>query len=130
MANETDPVKKEAIGKEINELTIEAGKVSVSNEFSNLMESMGGKNLNAATGMDLTFYHNSFPTFRSINGWRFHHSVSLIRYSVLSNLNWRLYTKNTIAGKTIRDAYNTILSKAKPMRGILMHVQCSVYPNI
>ena len=48
MANETDPVKKEAIGKEINELTIEAGKVSVSNEFSNLMESMGGKNLNAA----------------------------------------------------------------------------------
>ena len=111
MANETDPVKKEAIGKEINELTIEAGKVSVSNEFSNLMESMGGKNLNAATGMDLTFYHNSFPTFQI-------------------NPNWRLYTKNTIAGKTIRDAYNTILSKAKPMRGILMHVQCSVYPNI
>ena len=68
MANETDPVKKEAIGKEINELTIEAGKVSVSNEFSNLMESMGGKNLNAATGMDLTFYHNSFPTFQ-INKW-------------------------------------------------------------
>ena len=52
MADEADPVKKEAIGKEINELTIQAGKVSVSNEFSNLMESMGGKNLNAATGMD------------------------------------------------------------------------------
>lgn len=68
MADETDPVKKEAIGKEINELTIQAGKVSVSNEFSNLMESMGGKNLNAATGMDLTYYHNSFPAFQ-INKW-------------------------------------------------------------
>ena len=68
MADEADPVKKEAIGKEINELTIQAGKVSVSNEFSNLMESMGGKNLNAATGMDLTYYHNSFPAFQ-INKW-------------------------------------------------------------
>lgn len=68
MADETDPAKKEAIGKKINELTIEAGKVSVSNEFSNLMESMGGKNVNAATGMDLTFYHNSFPAFQ-INKW-------------------------------------------------------------
>ena len=33
MADEADPVKKEAIGKEINELTIQAGKVSVPNEF-------------------------------------------------------------------------------------------------
>lgn len=68
MAEEADPVKKEAIGKEINELTIEAGKVSVSNEFSNLMESMGAKGLNAGTSYDYTVYYNSFPTYQ-INKW-------------------------------------------------------------
>lgn len=68
MAEEVDPVKKEAIGKEINELTIKTGKVSVSNEFSNLMESMGGKDVNAGTSFDLTFYHNSFPAYQ-INKW-------------------------------------------------------------
>lgn len=68
MANETDPVKKEAINKEINDLTVAAAKISVSNEFSNLIESMGGKGLNAATGFDMTFYHNSFPSYQ-INKW-------------------------------------------------------------
>lgn len=68
MANENDPIKKEAIGKEINELTIEAAKFSVSSEFSNLMESMGAKELNAGTSYDYTIYHNSFPAFQ-INKW-------------------------------------------------------------
>lgn len=68
MADETDPVKKDAISKEINQLTVSAAKVSTSNEFSNLMESMGGKDVNAATGMDMTYYHNSFPPYQ-INKW-------------------------------------------------------------
>ena len=68
MANETDPAKKKAINEAINELTIAAGKVSVSNEFSNLMESMGGKQVNAGTSYDLTYYHNSFPAYQ-INKW-------------------------------------------------------------
>lgn len=68
MANETDPIKKEAIGREINELTIESAKLSVSSEFSNLMESMGAKELNAGTTYDYTIYHNSFPSYQ-INKW-------------------------------------------------------------
>lgn len=68
MANETDPEKKKAINVEINELTIAAGKVSMSNEFSNLLESMGGKRVNAGTSYDLTYYHNSFPAYQ-INKW-------------------------------------------------------------
>ena len=44
MAVEADPAKKEAISKEINELTVEAGKLSMPTEFSNLMESIGGRN--------------------------------------------------------------------------------------
>lgn len=68
MAEETDPVKKEAISKEINELSIEAGKVSVSNEFSELIEGMGGTGLNAGTSWDYTVYYNTFPPYQ-INKW-------------------------------------------------------------
>lgn len=68
MAETEDPVKKEAIGKEINELTIEAGKISLSNEFSELIEGMGGTGLNAGTSWDYTMYYNTFPPFQ-INKW-------------------------------------------------------------
>ncbi len=67
-ADETDPVKKEAIDKEINELTIKAAQYSVSNEYSNLMESMGAKGVNAGTIYDYTVYYNSFPTYQ-VNKW-------------------------------------------------------------
>lgn len=33
-----------------------------------LIESIGGKNLNAGTSYDMTFYHNSFPPYQ-INKW-------------------------------------------------------------
>lgn len=77
MAEETDPLKKEAIGKEINDLTVEEGKISVSNEFMNLIESMGGKGLNAGTSYDVTYYHNSFPPYQ-INKWLEIYSQRLI----------------------------------------------------
>ena len=56
MAEEADPAKKEAISKEINELTVKAGKLGLPNEYSNLMESMGAKGVNAGTYYDWTFY--------------------------------------------------------------------------
>lgn len=68
MAEEVDPIKKEAISKEINELTVEAGKISLSNEFSELIEGMGGTGLNAGTSYDYTIYYNSFPPYQ-INKW-------------------------------------------------------------
>ena len=68
MADEVDPVKKEAISKEINELTVSAGKISQPGEYSNLMESMGAKGVNAGTSYDWTFYHCSFPAYQ-INKW-------------------------------------------------------------
>ena len=61
MAKETDPVKKKAINDEINKLTVEAAKFSLTNEFSSLVEGIGGKGLNAATSYDMTYYLNSFP---------------------------------------------------------------------
>jgi predicted Zn-dependent peptidase len=56
-----DPAKREAISKEINQLTKESAKYNLSNDFSNLSQSIGGENLNAATSFDYTIYHNSFP---------------------------------------------------------------------
>ncbi len=61
MAKTTDPEKRKAISKEINDLTKEAAKYSLSNEFSNLTLAMGGEDLNAATSYDYTVYHSSFP---------------------------------------------------------------------
>ena len=91
MAKETDPEKKANISKEINELTVEEGKISISNEFSNLMESIGGKGMNAGTSFDLTYYHNSFPAYQ-INKWleitseRFRHPVFRTFQSELENV--------------------------------------------
>lgn len=77
MAEATDPARKEAINKEINELTIQAGKISMPNEFPNLVESMGGTGLNAGTSYDYTIYHNSFPPYQ-INKWLELYSQRLI----------------------------------------------------
>lgn len=68
MALTTDPAQREAIGLEINRLSIEAGKLSMTNEFSNLIEGMGGTGLNAYTSYDVTAYHNSFPAYQ-LNKW-------------------------------------------------------------
>lgn len=68
MAVENDPARKEALNKEINELSIKASEVSVSSEYSNLMESMGAKDVNAGTSLDYTIYHSSFPAYQ-INKW-------------------------------------------------------------
>ena len=101
MAATSDPAQKAAIGRQINDLTVEAGKISVSNEFSDLMESIGGKNLNAGTSYDLTYYHNSFPAYQ-INKWleissqRFIHPVFRTFQSELENVyeEYNMYQDN------------------------------------
>ncbi len=63
-----DEAKKDEINKEINEESLKAGKYAIPNEFSNLVQAMGGTGLNAGTGYDYTYYHNSFPPFQ-IKRW-------------------------------------------------------------
>jgi len=62
-ATEDEDAKKLII-KEINTLSIEAGKYTISNDFSNLVQGMGGTGLNAGTGYDQTVYYNTFPSFQ------------------------------------------------------------------
>jgi len=60
-AQTSDPQQREAISKEINELTKKSAQYYSSKEFSNLLQGMGGMNVNAGTSYDFTVYYNSFP---------------------------------------------------------------------
>jgi len=61
LGNTKDDSLRLKIQKEINLESVEAGKYSILNETSNLINQMGGTNLNAGTGWDQTVYYNDFP---------------------------------------------------------------------
>ncbi|MDR2148435.1 MAG: insulinase family protein [Tannerella sp.] len=56
-----DTAKRREISDEINRLTNEASRYNTTNDFWGLSQGMGGINVNAATGFDMTYYHYSFP---------------------------------------------------------------------
>jgi predicted Zn-dependent peptidase len=49
------------IQKKINEESLKAAEFAIPNEMSNIINSMGGTNMNAGTGPDYTIYYNAFP---------------------------------------------------------------------
>ncbi|MCD7936342.1 MAG: insulinase family protein [Tannerellaceae bacterium] len=55
-----DPKKREAIQKEINELSLKAADYVIPNEFNRLISRYGGTQLNAGTSYDYTVYMNTF----------------------------------------------------------------------
>ncbi len=59
---ETDSDKKTAIYKQIDELSYEASKFSVPNEYDKLISSIGASGTNAHTWYDETIYHNNIPS--------------------------------------------------------------------
>ena len=59
-----DEANRTKIQKHINELSLRAADYIIPNEFNSLISKYGGSGLNAGTGHDLTYYHNSFlPQF-------------------------------------------------------------------
>ena len=64
LAMTTDPKEREQVQLRINEQSIQAAQYSATDEFSNLIQSIGGEDLNAATSYDMTFYHNRFPAYQ------------------------------------------------------------------
>ncbi len=68
MVAESDPIKKEEISRQINDLTVEISKISSSVEYCNLCELIGDKMTNAWTSYDLTFFVNQIPAYR-MNQW-------------------------------------------------------------
>ena len=57
----TDEEERKTIQKLINEESVKANEYAIPNEFSNVLNSMGSKNINAGTGPDQTVFYNSFP---------------------------------------------------------------------
>ncbi|MDR0370998.1 MAG: insulinase family protein [Prevotellaceae bacterium] len=60
LAATTDAIRRKAIQKEINELSIKAAEYAIPNELDRLISCYGGSGLNAFTNYDLTVYHNTF----------------------------------------------------------------------
>lgn len=58
---ETDPEKKKAIYKQIDEVSQEASKYSIANEYDKLISSLGAKGTNAHTNLYETVYKNNIP---------------------------------------------------------------------
>ncbi|WP_281337229.1 M16 family metallopeptidase [Flavobacterium eburneipallidum] len=58
---ETDPEKKKAIYKRIDEVSQEASKYSIANEYDKLISSLGAKGTNAHTYLEETVYKNNIP---------------------------------------------------------------------
>ncbi|MDI1316990.1 M16 family metallopeptidase [Flavobacterium sp.] len=59
---ETDPEKKKALYKQIDEVSQEASKLSVANEYDKLISSLGAKGTNAHTSLNETVYKNNIPS--------------------------------------------------------------------
>lgn len=59
---ETDPEKKKALYKKIDEVSQEASKYSVANEYDKLISSLGAKGTNAHTSLNETVYKNNIPS--------------------------------------------------------------------
>ena len=77
LAQTKDDSLRSTIQKKINELSLKAADYAIPNEFNRLISKYGGSNLNAATGMDVTFYHNTFlPQF--IEQWCWLNSERMI----------------------------------------------------
>ncbi len=53
--------ERKKILKEINKFSVKAGRFAIPAELDKLVRSIGGTNLNAATGHEMTFYFNAFP---------------------------------------------------------------------
>ena len=55
-----DEVARTHIQQHINELSLRAADYVIPNEFNRLISKYGGSGLNAGTGYDMTYYHNTF----------------------------------------------------------------------
>lgn len=74
--NEKDDAKKKEIYKEIDNLSYEASKFAIANEYDKMISSLGAKGTNAYTSNDETVYINDIPSnelekFLKVEGERF-----------------------------------------------------------
>ena len=99
----TDPAQRESILLRINKLSNEATQYAIPNEVDVILDKMGGEGINAFTSMDVTCYHNCFPT-NQLEKWltvyteRFRHPVFRLFQSELEAVyeEYNMYHDNPI----------------------------------
>ncbi len=64
LAMTTDAAQREAIQARINQASCAAAQYSATDEFSNLIQGIGGEGLNAFTAYDETCFMNTFPSYQ------------------------------------------------------------------
>lgn len=69
--------ERDRIQKQINELSVQAARYAIPNDFNNLITSYGGSGLNAGTSYDYTVYYNTF-TPQYLRQWCILNSERLI----------------------------------------------------
>ena len=62
LSKKEDKKTRLKIQRHINDLSVKASEYAIPNEFTRLIEGMGGTGLNAGTGYDFIYYFNSFPS--------------------------------------------------------------------
>ena len=62
LSKKEDKKTRLKIQRHINVLSVKASEYAIPNEFTRLIEGMGGTGLNAGTGYDFIYYFNSFPS--------------------------------------------------------------------
>jgi zinc protease len=64
LAQTTAPEERNTVLQHINKLSLKAAEYAIPNETDVLLRDIGGANLNAGTGFDMTMYYNTFPSFQ------------------------------------------------------------------
>ena len=106
-----DEAERTRIQQHINELSLKAADYAIPNEFSRLISKYGGSSLNAGTGHDLTYYHNSFlPQF--IEQWCWLNSERLITpvYRGFQGELENVYEEKNRASDQMGDARDKVFS--------------------
>ncbi|MDD3405765.1 MAG: insulinase family protein [Paludibacteraceae bacterium] len=101
LAETTDEAVRLELTKKINEKSMEAAQYGATDDFSNLVEGMGGEGLNAFTSYDVTAYFNNFPAFQmekwlELNSERLIHPVFRAFQAELENVfeEYNMYQDN------------------------------------
>ena len=107
----TDPAERTAIYKQIDDISQEASKLAIPNEYDKLMSAIGSEGTNAFTSFDVTAYtesipSNSFELWAQIQADRFANPVLRLFHTELETV---YEEKNMSLTQDPRKVYETML---------------------
>jgi len=125
LAQTTEAVRRTEIQQKINQLSLKAADYAIPNEFNRLVSRFGGSDLNAATGYDVTYYHNLFlPQYLRqwchLNSERILHPVFRLFQGELENVYEEKNRSEDAMGGALEKAMRAIFGShpyAEPILG-------------